>query len=550
MQSFKDFVYFYRRVLNPETNFFVTSVVYGVATSILMLAIPISVQALVNTIAFGVLVQPLVILSFILLLLLIFSGVLKALQTYIVEIFQRHFFVRFSTDIAKNLMFSSKDHLTKRYGVELVNRYFDIMTVQKKSTTLFTGGVALLLQLGIGLLLLAFYHPYFLVFDVIFIASLCSVWWLFGKHAMTSAVKESTEKYKVAYWLEEVARVNTFFKNNRYKEKVFSKSNKMVEDYIIARRRHFRNLFVQIIFLLFIYAFLSALLLGLGGYLVIVGELTLGQLVAAELIVTVSLTGVAGAGKYLEDFYDLFAALSKLNSFYDLEFERNADAPATRLPHFDIQFKIGEDEITLKTGGNYLFQSKYYSSKLSLVDLICGNDERYLDTTTMGGKSYLDLSPFDINTHITVIKEPHFFKGTIFENLTFGLEQADLSHVKAALNVVELNDFYKELPQGLDTEINPNGYPLYPSQLIRLTIAREILLGTKILVFVDILDSLEIHRLEKILKDLVASDRTIVILSNVDFSDHKFDEYFYLKKNEIVNCKTGKILTEMRNSDE
>jgi ABC-type bacteriocin/lantibiotic exporter with double-glycine peptidase domain len=78
-------------ILNPEYPFYISSIIYGIGVSVLTLAIPISVQSLVNTVAFGVLTQPLVVLSIVLLLLLLFSGVLNALQVYVIELFQRRF---------------------------------------------------------------------------------------------------------------------------------------------------------------------------------------------------------------------------------------------------------------------------------------------------------------------------------------------------------------------------------------------------------------------------------------------------------------------------
>ena len=70
-------------ILRPETPFYLVSIVYGVAVSVLTLAVPISVQSLVNTVTFGFLIQPLIVLSIVLLSILLFSSVLNALQTYL-----------------------------------------------------------------------------------------------------------------------------------------------------------------------------------------------------------------------------------------------------------------------------------------------------------------------------------------------------------------------------------------------------------------------------------------------------------------------------------
>mgnify|MGYP002654653969 CR=1 FL=1 len=70
------------------------------------------------------------------------------------------------------------------------------------------------------------------------------------------------------------------------------------------------------------YAAASAALLGLGGWLVIENQLTLGQLVAAELVLSAAFLGVAQLGSYLGYFYDLFAAVEEISQFYDVEQEQ------------------------------------------------------------------------------------------------------------------------------------------------------------------------------------------------------------------------------------
>ena len=84
---------------------------------------------------------------------------------------------------------------------------------------------------------------------------------------------------------------------------------------------HFRILMRQILFALGLQAVAATALLGLGGWLVIRGELTLGQLVAAELIVAAIVGSFAKLGKHLENFYDLLASVEKLGHLFDLPTE-------------------------------------------------------------------------------------------------------------------------------------------------------------------------------------------------------------------------------------
>ena len=124
-----------------------------------------------------------------------------------------------------------------------------------------------------------------------------------------------------AAWLEGLGASNGFFKSERHIEEALTRSDEVTGEYITAHRRHFRNYFSQILGFLFLYAFSSASLLGLGGWLVIQDDLTLGQLVAAELVLSVVFYGLSQLGSYLAYFYELCGALDELALFYLVEQE-------------------------------------------------------------------------------------------------------------------------------------------------------------------------------------------------------------------------------------
>ena len=119
------------QILTEEKENLFVFLVYAVIISILYLAIPLGAQILVNTIAAGVLIQPLVIISLVVLLGLFFLGVLKLLQVYIGEIIQRKIFVKISLDMADRIPRVHQKHFGKIYAPELINRFFDTVTLQK-----------------------------------------------------------------------------------------------------------------------------------------------------------------------------------------------------------------------------------------------------------------------------------------------------------------------------------------------------------------------------------------------------------------------------------
>lgn len=529
-------------ILLPEKNFYIISIIYGIGVSLLSLAAPISVQSLVNNVSFTVLTQPLVVLSIVLLSLLIFSGVLNALRTYIIELFQQHFYARTASEIVVKFINSKFKQLEMINGVELINRYFDIMTVQKCVATLFTEGIALILQTIVGTVLLAFYHPYFLAFDIILIGLIWLVWVLFRKTALESAVKESKAKYATASWFKELARENLFFKSKIRKAAAINTSDDLIRNYLQYRKIHFSQLFYQILLLLSIYAFMSAIALGLGGYLVMIGELTLGQLVAAELIVTAILGNFAKSGKSLESFYDLYAAVDKISEIYGLPSEENCTKDNYVFKHYDLIFEAAQlnlnnkvffYDFTFEHGKKYLLRSKFNSTKLVFLDLIRNLITVKKGQIKIGNLALEEISPLDLRDLIHVVETPAFFEGTIMENLTFGDPNITRGQVIQALEAVGMDSITDVFESGLQTKILPSGYPLWPSQHFCLEIARAILMKPKVLVLTQLFDQVDDRIRDKILKYLFDTDITLLLFSHKQNKELPFNQYILFNPDKV-----------------
>jgi ABC-type bacteriocin/lantibiotic exporter with double-glycine peptidase domain len=523
--------------------------------SVLSLAIPISVQSLVNTVTFGVLTQPLFVLSLVLLGLLLISGTLKALRVYVLELFQRQFYARTTSDIALRILNSDHLSLKKENGEELTNRYFDVMTVQKKATVLLTDGLAFVLQTVVGLVLLGFYHPYFLAFDLILIGLIYFVIVFFGKDAIDTAIYESKAKYEVADWLHEMARVDLYFKSKKRKEWAIRFSDKLINKYLNKRSRHFRELFTQTVILLIIYALMSALTLGLGGYLVIDGQLTLGQLVAAELVVTVILTSFAKMGKYLESFYDLCAAIEKISKFYEIPLEENELPEQVSDLKGELHFKSLKYE---NNGRSYSFDYKfeegkvYYlstilnSSKVVCMDLVAAIIKPMKGDLLLGGVTYDEINPLEIRDQIYILSKPNLYRASLDSNIHSTNCSMKNSQVDEALEVVGLSDLHEIFEDGLDHIILSSGYPLWSSQMLRLEVSKALLSDAKIIVFTEIFDTIEKKIRERIIKHAKSLGKTVLVFSNKSTYDYKFDTYLSLEKDGFKEYNSPEEIFEAR----
>ncbi len=493
--------------------------IFSIVVGILALASPIAVEALVNTVAFGKYLQPILVLSLILMIFLGFAAAIRALNTFIVEIIQRRLFVRVVEDLAYRLPRVEQKSIDAYFAPELVNRFFDVVTVQKVAAALMLDGITIVLQTMIGMAVLAFYHPFLLGFDAFLLVSIGFIVFGLGRGAVKTAIRESACKYEVAAWLEELSRHPTAFKLHGGSQFGLDRADKLAVDYLDARKAHFRVLIRQILFALGLQAVAATVLLGLGGWLVIQGELTLGQLVAAELIVMTIVGSFAKIGKHLEGFYDLLASVEKLGKLFDLPIERHdklfhlQDATAASLAFQSVSQTVGKAKLhsgltfELSPGDSLAVMGPAASGKSVLLDLVTGVRQPSDGHVTLDGIDLRELRPDSLREHVSLARGSEVFRGTIEENVHLNRPQINASDVRESLIAVGLLDEIMRLPDGLSTRVQTNGAPLTESQVRRLMIARAIVGRPRLLLIDGTLDGLQDEALQTTLDDLCAPTR-------------------------------------------
>ncbi len=497
-------------LLRPEGSDIWLVGVFAFAVSMLMLATPIAVEALVNTIAFGRFLQPIAILAVILLTFLGFRGAMRAMQTYVVEIIQRRLFARVAGDLAFRL--PRTDQSDDRYEPELVNRFFDVVTVQKAAAQLLLDGLGLAMGTLIGMAVLAFYHPWLLGFDLFLLLCIAVIILVLGRGAVPSAVKESKHKYYMAAWLEDIAKCPTTFRTDGGAELAMERADRLIHEYLDARGKHFRILMRQVIFALALHAIASTVLLGLGGWLVVEGELTLGQLVAAELIVTVIVGSFAKLGKHMESFYDLLASVDKLGVLFDIPTEREdgllaidrvtpgeytIDRGQVSMRFDAVRFAWPGSPAVIRglsaevsPGDRIAIWGLAGSGKSTLVDMIGGLRDPSSGHLTIDGFNPRDIRPDVLRRRVATVRGGEVFHGTVEENVH--LHRADVSATDdhEVMDALGLLEPVLRLQDGCSTMLESDGSPLSESQCRLLAIARGAVGRPGLLVLDGTLDTL------------------------------------------------------------
>ncbi|MCK5942012.1 MAG: ABC transporter ATP-binding protein, partial [Planctomycetes bacterium] len=465
----------YWRLLRPEAPDLRTIIVYGAASAVLTLAVPLTVDALISNITFGTLLTPLVVLVGVLLGCLVLQAVLGALQAWIAEVIERRIFVRVVGDLAWRLPRVDISAFDRAHGPELVNRFFDTVTVQKSSSKLLLELTNIVLTTGVGMMVLAFYHPFLLVFVLTLLAGIAIVVFVFGIGGVRSAVEESSAKFEVAAWLQELARHTTAFCTQGGADFARRRAERLAGNYVTARRRHFRVVFRQICSALGLQVIASTAVLAIGGWLVIDQQLTPGQLVASELIVTAVVANLTKLGSVLESWYDVCAASSKVGRLVDLplerqggddpEFERTGVALELRgvrctLDNGQTLGHLEDLSLRVEPGERVALTGPAGGDSSLLLDVLYGLRSPAAGVVSVDGLDLRQLRLDRTRDEFALVHGTEIVEGTIIDNLRFGRESASPTAVRDALRDVGLWDEVLALPQGLETRLATGGQPL------------------------------------------------------------------------------------------
>jgi putative ABC transport system ATP-binding protein len=540
------------RILHGEGHDVAVIFIYALAVGLCTLAIPVGVQAVVNSVAFGVILQPLVVVTALVGGVLLFAGVLRILQLITVEILQRRLIVRLSLSLAGRIPHIEFQQFQTKFGPEYVLRFLEAFSAQKNVAALLLDGIALFFQVAVGLVIVSFYHPFFLAYSIILTACLFFLIFPLGFGAVRTAGKESDAKYDVATWLQDLARVPILFKSNRGDAFALERADQLVSSYVSWRAAHFRVLLRQIIGSIALQVIASSLLLGLGGWLVIRQQLTLGQLVAAELIVGAVLAGVAKLGRYLDKFYELCASVAKLDALFDVPYEKQSGAffspsgdPA-RLEVTNLAIRQPSDSgpilsdvsFTIEPGEKVAIWGPNGSGKSALANCI------YRILSPKSGRIEVDehdvreIHPLELRSEIALVRGIELFHGTILENLTLSKKELPSSRIREALMMAGVADDIYALPSGLHTVLKGQAEPLSRGQAARLVIARAILMEPRLMIIDGVLDGIDEATIGSLLVELVGprAPWSLLVLTHESELLHHFPKAYTIEGGRLLDA--------------
>ena len=522
---------------------------YAIFSGILALSLPLGIQAIVNLIQGAQISTSWVVLIILVTLGVILVGVLNLMQMRIIETIQQRIFVNSSFELSYRFPKITMEALRNQYPPELANRFFDTLIIQKGISKVLIDVPTALLQVIFALILLSFYNPLFIVFGIILLFAVYLVFQHTAKKGLSTSLEESKFKYKVAHWIQGVARSIVSFKLSGKTNLALQKNDTLVEKYLDARESHFKIIKFQYIKLIVFKALITSGLLLIGGILVLNQKLNIGQFVAAEIIILLVINSVEKLILGLETLYDMLTSIEKLGTVLDIPLEPQYGEKINfeqgiQIELDSIKYEVANrskpilDNISLiiNPKSRIVVQGESGSGKSSLLRILSGIIKPSSGNMIINGLSAQSININHYRAHLGLSLSEEFpFEGTLRENLTFGNPSISDEEILNVLNHIGLSKFLRDLPHGLNSILYPEGKQMSFTISKKIVLGRAIIKSPKVLILEDALDQFSDQDTRKIIDYLSKPTNpwALVVVSN--------NAYWKTYCNELVNLHDGII---------
>lgn len=527
------------------------------------LILPLGVQAIIGLISGGDFSASLWMLIGVVTIGTALTGIIKIMQISIMETIQRRVFVRSAFDFSYRLPRLKLDSLARFYPPELVNRFFDTLNLQKGLPKILIDFSEAILNITFGVILMAFYHSFFAFFGVLLGSLLFLVYRFTGPRGLSSSLSESKYKYEVVYWLEEMARSLSTFKMAGYTPYPLKRTDGLVSKYLDNRAEHFKVLKFQYAVIVAFKVLITFALLALGSYLVINNQMTIGQFVAAEIVVILVIGNVEKLILTMEAIYDVLTALDKLGFMTDLPIEKSDGLRFDQIDrekpmHLQVEnlnFKFEDSDrptlngvsLEIKPGERVCIAGSQSSGKSTLLQLIAGIYADFEGSIAYNGFPLKSLDLCSLRGNIgDYIHEANIFTGTILENITLGNPDTPLEAIVDLAEELGIASYIRNLPNGYNTILLPEGRNIPHTIRTKLILLRAVVTQPKLLLAEDFFKSLESKDRDFIANFIVRRDApwTLVAVSSDPVLAAQCDRLLLMEQGQIIAEGTWQSLQD------
>lgn len=461
---------------------------FAVSNGLIALSLPLGIQAILNLITTGVISTSWWVLIGVVLAGIALSGWVQILQMSVIEKLQQRIFTRASFEFAYRIPRFKPEGISRQDPPELVNRFFDTLTIQKGLPKVLMDFTTSLVSIFFGLVLLSFYHPFFVLFGLATVILIIIIFRYTFPYGLRTSLEESKYKYQTVHWLEEIAHSLYTFKLAGRSPLPLRRTDELVGKYLDQRESHFRVLLFQYYALVVFKVLITGALLIMGGWLVMDRQLSIGQFVAGEIVIVLVMGAAEKLTLVMDGLYDILTGLEKIGAITDLELEedngiqdpeppsRGMEVELTNLNYSLSWGRILEvDRLRVAPGEKVVLSGPNGSGKSALLQLIACMYELPSGVLSMDGRA---LGAWELSSLRAQIgdnfSEEVFFGGTLWENITLEREGMSETEVMQIFSTLGLGDFIKRLPRGLHTSLGPEARAWPRSTVKRLILARAL----------------------------------------------------------------------------
>ncbi|WP_428070278.1 peptidase domain-containing ABC transporter [Chryseobacterium gambrini] len=502
---------------------------YAILNGLVQLSVPLGIQSIVSFVMGATMATSIYILIAFVVLGTWLVGYFRLKVMQIIEKIQQKIFVEFSLAFAEKLPKVNLSATRKYYLPELVNRFFDTQNLQKGISKILLEIPTALIQILFGILLLSFYHPWFLVFGALVVICVVIIFRFTMESGIKSSIEESDKKYEVASWIEDIAASIKTFKLNSKTEAHLSGTDERVVKYLDDRTSHFRVLVFQYKTIIAFKVIITLVMLVIGTYLLVNQQLNIGAFIATEIVVLSIMAAVEKLIISLESYYDVIAALAKLNKvttlqeekFGEITFDQNNDGFEVEFKDVNfafndhhrilenINFKIPENSLTIISG-------QLGAGKSLLLNMMTG----FYDPTS--GSILFDKIPLKNIDKISLrsqigmyLEDMTIIKGTVYENIILGQHETSAEQILEIAEEIGIEDFSSQFSNGFFTNISETDTEISFSSKKKILLLRALVGERRLLILEDPLDGMNDEFKAKMMEYLLKlkAKTTIIIVS-------------------------------------
>ena len=504
---------------------------YAILNGLVQLSVPLGIQSIVSFVMGASMATSIYILIAFVVLGTWLVGYFRLKVMQIIEKIQQKIFVEFSLAFAEKLPKVNLSATRKYYLPELVNRFFDTQNLQKGISKILLEIPTALIQILFGILLLSFYHPWFLVFGALVVICVVIIFRFTMESGIKSSIEESDKKYEVASWIEDIAASIKTFKLNSKTEAHLSGTDERVVKYLDDRTSHFRVLVFQYKTIIAFKVVITLVMLVIGTYLLVNQQLNIGAFIATEIVVLSIMSAVEKLIISLESYYDVIAALAKLNKvttlqeekFGEITFDQNNDGFEVEFKDVNfafndhhrilenINFKIPENSLTVISG-------QLGAGKSLLLNMMTG----FYDPTS--GSILFDKIPLKNIDKVSLrsqigmyLEDMTIIKGTVYENITLGQNETSAEQILEIAEEIGIEDFSSQFSNGFFTNVSETDTEISFSSKKKILLLRALAGERRLLILEDPLDGMnDIFKTKMTEYLLKLKEKTTIIIVSED----------------------------------